>query len=180
MAGCGSSAPTTISSASARPCRISVSGSSTTSSGARPTRCRISAAAAVAKRLGRRFIGLERDPAYAALARRRIAEVTPAVSEAIALESRREAPRIPFGSLVERGLLAPGEVLVDANRRWSARVRADGSLISAEHRGSIHAVAAQVQGAPACNGWAFWHVERQGRLVLIDSLRQQLRTEMAP
>jgi modification methylase len=71
-------------------------------------------------------------------------------------------------------------VLVDANRRWSARVRADGSLISAEHRGSIHSVAAQVQGASACNGWAFWHVERQGRLVLIDSLRQQLRTEMAP
>jgi modification methylase len=89
-------------------------------------------------------------------------------------------PRIPFGSLVERGLLAPGEVLVDASRRWSARVRADGSLISAEHRGSIHSVGAQVQGAPACNGWAFWHVERQGRLVLIDSLRQQLRSEMAP
>jgi modification methylase len=135
---------------------------------------------AVAKRLGRRFIGIERDPAYAALARRRIAEVSPAVSEAVVLESRREMPRIPFGSLVERGLLAPGEVLVDANRRWSARVRADGSLISAEHRGSIHSVGAQVQGAPACNGWAFWHVERQGRLVLIDSLRQQLRSEMAP
>jgi modification methylase len=135
---------------------------------------------AVAKRLGRRFIGIERDLAYAALARRRIAEVSPSVSEAVILESRREMPRIPFGSLVERGLLAPGEVLVDANRRWSARVRADGSLISAEHRGSIHSVAAQVQGAPACNGWAFWHVERQGRLVLIDSLRQQLRTEMAP
>jgi modification methylase len=135
---------------------------------------------AVAKRLGRRFIGIERDPSYATLARRRIAEVTPAVSEAVILESRREAPRIPFGSLVERGLLAPGDVLVDANRRWSARVRADGSLISAEHRGSIHSVGAQVQGAPACNGWAFWHIERQGRLVLIDSLRQQLRSEMAP
>ena len=135
---------------------------------------------AVAKRLGRRFIGIERDPAYAALARRRIGEISPAASEAVVLESRREMPRIPFGSLVERGFLAPGEVLVDAHRRWSARVRADGSLISAEHRGSIHSVAAQVQGAPACNGWAFWHVERQGRLVLIDSLRQQLRSEMAP
>ena len=135
---------------------------------------------AVAKRLGRRFIGIERDPAYAALARRRIGEISPAVSEAVVLESRREMPRIPFGSLVERGLLAPGEVLVDAHRQWSARVRADGSLISAEHRGSIHSVAAQVQGAPACNGWAFWHVERQGRLVLIDSLRQQLRSELVP
>jgi modification methylase len=135
---------------------------------------------AVAKRLGRRFVGIERDPAYAAVARRRIAGVGPAASETIALESRREAPRIPFGSLVERGLLRPGEVLVDASRRWRARVRADGSLISAEHRGSIHAVGAQVQGAAACNGWAFWHVERQGRLVLIDSLRQQLRAEIGP
>jgi modification methylase len=135
---------------------------------------------AVAKRLGRRFVGIERDPAYAGVARRRIAGVSPAASEAIALESRREAPRIPFGSLVERGLLRPGEVLVDASRRWRARVRADGSLISAEHRGSIHAVGAQVQGAAACNGWAFWHVERQGRLVLIDSLRQQLRAEIGP
>jgi modification methylase len=135
---------------------------------------------AVAKRLGRRFVGIERDPAYAAVARRRIAGVGPVASEAIALESRREAPRIPFGSLVERGLLRPGEVLVDASRRWRARVRADGSLISAEHRGSIHAVGAQVQGAAACNGWAFWHVERQGRLVLIDSLRQQVRAEIGP
>ena len=63
-------------------------------------------------------------------------------------------------------------------RRFAARVRADGSVISAEHRGSIHSVGAQVQGAPACNGWAFWHVERQGQLVPIDRLRQQVRGEM--
>ena len=133
---------------------------------------------AVAKRLGRRFIGIERDPGYAALARRRIAAIHPAASEVIALDSRRDAPRIPFGTLVERGLLQPGEVLVDGGRRWTARVRADGSLISADHRGSIHAVAARVQGAPACNGWAFWHVERNGSLVSIDLFRQQLRAEL--
>ena len=133
---------------------------------------------AVAKRLGRGFIGIERDPAYAKLARRRIAAIRPAPEEAVAVQSRREAPRVPFGNLVERGLLRPGEVLVDAGRRWSARVRADGSVISAEHRGSIHFVAAQLQGAPACNGWAFWHVERGGRLTLIDEFRQQLRAEM--
>lgn len=132
---------------------------------------------AVAKRLGRRFIGVERDPGYVALARRRIAAVRPAPADLLALESRREAPRVPFGSLVERGLLRPGEVLVDAGRRFAARVRADGSVISAEHRGSIHFVGAQVQGAPACNGWAFWHVERQGQLVAIDRLRQQVRGE---
>ena len=133
---------------------------------------------AVAKRLGRRFIGIERDPAYAKLARRRIAAIRPAPEETVAVLSRREAPRVPFGNLVERGLLRPGEVLGDASRRWSARVRADGSVISAEHRGSIHFVAAQLQGAPACNGWAFWHVERGGRLKLIDEFRQQLRAEM--
>jgi len=134
---------------------------------------------AVARRLARRFIGIERDPAYIALARRRIAAVEPAPADILALESKREAPRVPFGSLVERGLLRPGEVLFDARRRWSARVRADGSVISAEHRGSIHFVGAQVQGAPACNGWAFWHVERNGRPVPIDYFRQQLRGEMA-
>ncbi len=133
---------------------------------------------AVAKLLGRRFIGIERDPAYIAVARRRIAAVRPAARDTVVLESKREAPRIPFGSLIERGLLRPGDVLVDARRRFSARVRADGSLISAEHRGSIHAVGAQVQGAPACNGWAFWHVERAGELVLIDRLRQQVRGEL--
>src|SRR5439155_13431910 len=90
---------------------------------------------AVAKRLGRRFIGIERDPDYVAVARRRIAAVTPAPPELVALESRREAPRVPFGSLVERGLLQPGEVMFDATRRWQARVRVDGSLISGDHRG---------------------------------------------
>jgi modification methylase len=132
---------------------------------------------AVAKRLGRRFIGVERDAAYVALARRRIAAVRPAPADLVTLVSRREAPRVPFGSLVERGLLQPGEVLVDARRRFAARVRADGSVISAEHRGSIHFVGAQVQGAPSCNGWAFWHVERRGQLVVLDQLRQQLRAE---
>lgn len=132
---------------------------------------------AVARRLGRRFIGIERDPGYIALARRRIAAVKPAPAEIVALAQKRELPRIPFGSLVEQGLLKPGEVLVDASRRFAARIRADGSVISAEHRGSIHFVGAQLQGAPACNGWAFWHVERQGQLVLIDRLRQQLRGE---
>ena len=135
---------------------------------------------AVAKRLGRRFIGIERDPAYAVIARRRIAEVSPAASEALALESRREAPRIPFGNLIERGLIRPGEVLFDQTRRHQARVRADGSLISAEHRGSIHSVGALVQGAAACNGWAFWYIQRNGQPLPIDSLRQLVRAELSP
>jgi modification methylase len=90
---------------------------------------------------------------------------------------RPQALRIPFGSLIERGLVRPGEVLFDHSRRWTARVRADGSVLSGEHCGSIHSVAAQIQGAPACNGWAFWYVQRGERAKLIDEFRQELRAE---
>ncbi|MBL8697032.1 MAG: site-specific DNA-methyltransferase [Alphaproteobacteria bacterium] len=134
---------------------------------------------AVAKRLGRRFIGLERDETYAAVARRRIADVRRADDDTIApTTSRRDEPRVPFGWLVERGLLQPGEVLCDPSGRWTARVRADGSLISAEHKGSIHQVGAAVQGAPACNGWTFWCVTVEGQRVPIDVLRRKLRAEL--
>jgi modification methylase len=133
---------------------------------------------AVAKRLGRRFIGIERDPAYTALARERIRAVTAADLDDVVAPQKREEPRIPFGALIERGLLKPGEVLFDARRRWTAKVRADGTVISADARGSIHRVGAQVQGAPACNGWAFWYVERKGAMVPIDVLRQRMRAEM--
>jgi modification methylase len=133
---------------------------------------------AVAKRLSRRFVGIERDPGYAALARQRLRAVTPADLDDVVAPQKREEPRIPFGALVERGLLKPGEVLFDARRRWTAKVRADGTVISADARGSIHRVGAHVQGAPACNGWAFWHVERKGAVVPIDALRQRMRAEM--
>jgi modification methylase len=133
---------------------------------------------AVAKRLGRRCIGIERDRNYARLARERIAAVEIAPADMVTTPAKREQPRIPFGTLVERGLLKPGDVLVDAARRFSARVRADGTVISAASRGSIHQVGAEVQGAPACNGWAFWHFLHKGQPVSIDVLRQQVRAEM--
>jgi modification methylase len=134
---------------------------------------------AVAKRLGRRWIGIERDPAYIDLARKRISAVQ-AVAERDLLitPSKREEPRIPFGWLVERGLLEPGAVLTSFNGRWTAKVRADGTLISSDHRGSIHQVGAAVQGAPACNGWAFWCYKVDGQLVSIDTLRAQVRAEL--
>jgi len=113
---------------------------------------------AVARRLGRRFIGLERDPGYAAIARKRIAEIEPlAAEDVLPKPSKRSEPRIPFGVLIEAGLLQPGTVLSDPSGRMHARVRADGTLSAAnalgEHRGSIHQVGAAMQGAPACNGW---------------------------
>jgi modification methylase len=133
---------------------------------------------AVAKRLGRRWLGIERDPDYASLAKDRIAAVIPAAVELLATNEKREEPRVAFGVLIERGLLKAGDVLFDARRRWTARVRADGTLISAETRGSIHKVAAEVQGAAACNGWDFWFVEQKGQTIPIDLLRQQVRAEM--
>jgi modification methylase len=134
---------------------------------------------AVAKRLGRHFIGIEREKDYAQIARSRIAEVVPAPPDSVTMQAKREEPRIPFGTLIERGFLKPGDILIDASGRYRAKVRADGTLISAEARGSIHQVGALVQGAPACNGWAFWCFEHQGKPVSIDVLRQRVRSEMA-
>jgi modification methylase len=134
---------------------------------------------AVAKQLGRDFIGIERDPDYIAVAEKRIAN-TRRISETELLEtpSKREQPRIPFGWLVERGMLRPGEKLYAPKRRHAAKIRADGTIVSAENRGSIHKIGAEVQGAAACNGWTFWHVDVEGKLVPIDVLRQKLRAEL--
>ena len=134
---------------------------------------------AVARMLDRRFIGVERDADYAALARDRISGIEPLAEPAIlSTPAKREAPRIPFGWVVERGLLKPGQTLTDDRRRYAARVRADGTLITGEFRGSIHQVGAHVQSAPACNGWQFWHADIGGQLVPIDLFRQQLRAEL--
>ncbi len=133
---------------------------------------------AVARRLGRNYLGIERDASYVELARRRIAGVPEPDGAVLEVtRSKRDEPRIPFGSLVERGLLKPGAVLLGPGRRYSARVRADGTLVCADATGSIHRVAAHLQGLDACNGWTFWHFEHRGKLVLIDVLRQQLRSE---
>jgi modification methylase len=132
--------------------------------------------AAVAKRLGRRFIGIERDAGYAAAARERIEAVEPLPeSAAFTLPAKREQPRIPFGSLVERGLIAAGAKLTDRHRRFAAEVGADGTLRCGRATGSIHKVGAEVQEAPSCNGWTFWHIERRdGTLVPIDTLRAEV------
>ncbi len=139
---------------------------------------------AVAKRLGRHFIGLERDTGYAKFAQARIDAVRPLSAEDVADKpSKRSEPRIPFGVLIESGLLSPGTVLSDHAGRVHARVRADGTLSAAnamgQHRGSIHQVGAAVQGAPACNGWTYWHVDIEGAKLPIDHLRQQVRAGLS-
>jgi modification methylase len=134
--------------------------------------------AVVAKRLHRHFIGIERHPVYAEAAIGRIRRTRPAAQDGVATApTRREALRIPFGSLVERGLVTPGTRLTDRQRRVSATVAADGTISSGGARGSIHQVGAAVQHAPSCNGWTFWHVERDGTLVPLDRLRSELAAE---
>jgi len=135
---------------------------------------------AVAKRLGRRFIGIEREKTYADVARARIAEVIPADSEAVEVtKSKRAEPRIPFGWVVERGLLPVGTVLQGLRKHQTAKVRADGTLTCANVSGSIHQMGAHVQGLDACNGWTFWQFEMNGTWVPIDVLRQQLRSGLS-
>ena len=136
---------------------------------------------AVAKRLGRRWIGIEREAAYREVAQRRIDAER--VWEAASLEtatSRRAEPRVAFGVLVERGMLRPGEELWSLGGRHKAKVRADGTLVGQDVKGSIHQVGAHLEGAPSCNGWTYWHFRREGVPVPIDVLRQQVRAEMAP
>jgi modification methylase len=130
--------------------------------------------AAVARRLSRHFIGIERHPAYveAALGRvKRIARTPDA--GLVTMPSKRETPRVPFGSIVERGLLPAGTVLSDRMHKVQATVVADGTILSGAIQGSIHKVGATLQNAPSCNGWTFWHFERDGAWVPIDVLRQE-------
>ncbi|MEL6997474.1 MAG: site-specific DNA-methyltransferase [Pseudomonadota bacterium] len=135
---------------------------------------------AVAKRLGRKWIGIERERDYIDVARKRIADVKRGEAKALAVtRGKRAEPRVPFGQLVERRLLEPGDVLESMNGRHTAKVRADGTLVAESVTGSIHKVGAELQGAPSCNGWTYWCFRRDGRPMPIDVLRQQIRAEMA-
>ncbi len=133
---------------------------------------------AVAKMLGRDYIGIERDATYRAVAEKRLAKVRRFDREALQVStSKRAEPRVPFGQLVERGMLRPGEMLISP-RGKTAKVRADGTLIADDVKGSIHQVGAALEGAPSCNGWTYWSYKREGQKIPIDMLRQQIRAEM--
>ena len=151
--------------------------------------CGTGTTGAVAKHLGRRFVGFEREPAYIKAAEKRIAEVKPLEAPTLApFMTARDAPRVPFAALIERGLINPGARLVDAKKRHIALVRADGAVAlmrangapaSNDKVGSIHRIGAVAQGLDACNGWTFWHLETPKGLTLIDELRAKIRAEMA-
>ncbi len=133
---------------------------------------------AVAKMLGREFIGIEREEAYRKVAAERISRVRRFDRSALEVStSKRAEPRVPFGQVVERGMLRPGEILVSP-RGATATVRADGTLKGRDLTGSIHQVGAAYEKAPSCNGWTYWHFKREGQTIPIDVLRQQIRAEM--
>jgi modification methylase len=141
--------------------------------------CGTGTTGAVAKRLGRNFFGTERDSTYAAAARERIAAIEPLPEPSLApFQTAREAPRVPFSALLERGMIAAGAKLTDAKRRHKALVRADGAVSLGETVGSIHRIGALAQGLDACNGWTFWHVETPKGLTSIDAMRAEIRATM--
>jgi modification methylase len=140
----------------------------------------VGATGAVARRLGRRFIGVEKEARYADLARERIAKVTPiAPADLDVMTSRKDEPRVPFGQILEAGLLRPGDLVWCPKGEHAARVRADGSLAVGGLTGSIHKMGAIAQSQPACNGWTYWHIRTDKGLAPIDVLRAKLRAEMA-
>jgi len=134
---------------------------------------------AVAKQLGRRFIGIERDADYARAAEERLARVQPLPLSALeTLRGKRAEPRVPFGTIVEMRLLTPGDTLLDSRKRIKAEVKADGTLAWDGNQGSIHRLGAIAQGKSACNGWTYWHFEADGKLKPIDILRDEAKRQL--
>jgi modification methylase len=134
---------------------------------------------AVARRLGRKWLGIERDPAYAAAARQRIDKVRPLPPSSLEIaKGKRAEPRVPFGTIIELGILEPGTALTDERGRIRAEVKADGTLAVEGRQGSIHRLGAQVQGKSACNGWMFWHFEMEGQRKPIDALRELAKRQL--
>lgn len=127
----------------------------------------------VAKYLGRDFIGIERDESYIKVARERISKVRPLDRELIEYPLEIPKPRVPFGTLLASGIIYDGEILYSRDREFKARVISNGTLVSGEVAGSIHHVSAALQGKPNFNGWTFWYVERDGKMVSIDDLRKR-------
>ncbi|MDA9735025.1 DNA methyltransferase [SAR116 cluster bacterium] len=135
--------------------------------------------AAVAKKFKRKWIGIEKEKKYINEALKRINAIKEISSEYLDItKSKKDDPKIPFGTLLEKGLIDPGKILFDGRQRWFAKVRVDGSVISDQTKGSIHKVGAQVQGLTACNGWTFWHTDYNGTIVSIDTLRSLAKRQL--
>ena len=134
--------------------------------------------AVMAKKLQRNFIGFEQDPDYIKLAKKRLKNTEPLSTEVVTMtKSRKDLPKVPFGELVEQGIIPPGAVLTDKKERYKATVSIDGSLKIKNLSGSIHQLGAKVQGLPSCNGWDFWHVKNKLKITLLDEVRSDYRNK---
>ena len=134
---------------------------------------------AVSKKYNRKFIGIENEKKYIKFAKKRIASIKPLKNkEMLKIPEKKQQKRIPFGSLIEFNLIKPGDIIHDINKKWFAKVKVDGSIITDNFKGSIHSVAADLQNLPSCNGWTFWYKSKNKELVSIDVLREKLRTEL--
>lgn len=136
---------------------------------------------AVAKKLGRNFIGIEKDKSYVKYAQKRIDDVEKIEDkDCLEFSAKLKQPRIPFGLVVERGLLCAGDKLYSADKKTTALIRSDGTLKSKSGEGSIHQIGAEAQNAASCNGWTYWYFEKNKKLICIDELRKQVREEIYP
>ncbi len=131
--------------------------------------------AVVAKKLGRKYFGIEKDKKYFGAANKRINQTRVIEDNYLdTVENNKSKPRIPFGSLVEMGIIKPGSVLFDQKKKFNAKIMADGSLKHKGNEGSIHRVAAKIMGTESYNGWTYWYCNIKGNSVSIDNLRQRL------
>ena len=132
---------------------------------------------AVCKKLGRRWIGIEMNKKYVRIAENRLKEVeNPSLSSINIKSTKRDQARIPFGTLVERGMIGIGEKLYCSKKKNFAIVQADGTLQANEINGSIHKIGAHYQGTESCNGWTYWHFVRNNCLYPIDRIRDQIKS----
>ena len=134
--------------------------------------------AVMAKKLLRNYIGFEQDKEYIKLANKRLKDTKSFDDEIVTLtKSRKDLPKVPFGELVEQGVIPPGAVLTDKKERYKATVTIDGSIKIKNISGSIHQVGAKIQGLPSCNGWDFWHLKDKKSTTLLDEIRWNYRSK---
>ena len=130
--------------------------------------------AVVAKKLGRKYLGIEKDNKYFKYAYERLDRTKKIETDTLdTLKNNKSKPRVPFGSLVELGILKPGSKLFDSKKKIEAKIMVDGSIKYKENEGSIHKVAAQIMGSESYNGWTYWHCNIDGNDIVIDNLRQK-------
>ena len=134
--------------------------------------------AVISKKLGRNYFGVEKNKKYFVAAKERIEKTIKIPDDCLdTIENNKSKPRVPFGSLVELGIIKPGSSLFDPEKKINAKIMADGSIKYKDFEGSIHKIAAKIMGAESFNGWTYWHYDLNGSSVLIDSLRQKFIAE---